>query len=85
MLLKSLFAALALATASLSWAAGLLEKEVYFSEADIQAQIDNLEVSADQERRLRSPASQDQLADALASGIQKYFAANPPLARHRAV
>lgn len=28
--LKSLFAALALATASLSWAAGLLEKEVYF-------------------------------------------------------
>lgn len=38
--LKSLFAALALATASLSWAAGLLEKEVYFSEADIQAQID---------------------------------------------
>ncbi|MBS0404186.1 MAG: N-acetylmuramoyl-L-alanine amidase [Proteobacteria bacterium] len=39
----------------------------------------------DEERRLRSPAYQDQLADALASGIQKYFAANPPLARNRAV
>ena len=40
MSLKPLFAALAFATASLTWAAGLLEKEVYFSEADIQAQID---------------------------------------------
>ncbi|MEZ5606907.1 MAG: N-acetylmuramoyl-L-alanine amidase [Burkholderiaceae bacterium] len=39
----------------------------------------------DEERRLRSAAYQNQLADALASGIEKYFAANPPLARNRAV
>jgi len=37
----------------------------------------------DEERRLRSDAYQNQLADALASGIRKYFAANPPLARNR--
>lgn len=40
MSLKSLFASLALITSSLAWSAGLLEHEVYFSEADIQAQVD---------------------------------------------
>ena len=39
-----------------------------------------------EEARLRTSAYQNTLADALASGIQKYFAANPPLARgNRAV
>ena len=37
----------------------------------------------DEERRLRQDSYQNALADALASGIQKYFAANPPLARNR--
>jgi len=37
----------------------------------------------DEERRLRSQAYQNELADALISGIRKYFAANPPLARNR--
>ncbi len=37
----------------------------------------------EEEQRLRSQAYQNQLADALASGIKKYFAANPPLARNR--
>jgi N-acetylmuramoyl-L-alanine amidase len=36
-----------------------------------------------EERRLRQDSYQNALADALASGIQKYFAANPPLARER--
>ena len=39
----------------------------------------------DEERRLRSQTYQNELADALISGIRKYFAANPPLARHRQV
>jgi N-acetylmuramoyl-L-alanine amidase len=39
----------------------------------------------DEEVRLRSEAYQEQLADALMKGIQRYFAANPPLARSRAV
>jgi len=37
-----------------------------------------------EEMRLRSDAFQGAMADALMSGIQKYFAANPPLARNRA-
>ena len=39
-----------------------------------------------QPRRRAPPAQpdyQNDLADALISGIRKYFAANPPLARHR--
>jgi N-acetylmuramoyl-L-alanine amidase len=39
----------------------------------------------DEERRLRSQTYQNELADALISGIRKYFAANPPLARHRQI
>jgi N-acetylmuramoyl-L-alanine amidase len=37
----------------------------------------------DEERRLRSESFQGNLANALINGIQKYFAANPPLARGR--
>ena len=37
----------------------------------------------DEESRLRSDAYQEQLADALMRGIQRYFARNPPLARSR--
>ena len=39
----------------------------------------------EEEVRLRSEAYQEQLADALMKGIQRYFAANPPLARSRTV
>jgi len=39
----------------------------------------------DEERRLRDPKYQDDLADALMRGIVKYFEANPPLARNRTV
>jgi N-acetylmuramoyl-L-alanine amidase len=39
----------------------------------------------DEERRLRSDAYQNDLANALVDGIQKYFAANPPLARNRQI
>ena len=39
----------------------------------------------DEERRLRSSAYQEQLADALMRGITRYFAKNPPLARSRSV
>lgn len=39
----------------------------------------------DEERRLRDPKYQDDLADALLRGIVKYFEANPPLARNRTV
>jgi N-acetylmuramoyl-L-alanine amidase len=39
----------------------------------------------DEEQRLRSPAYQNELADALLKGIVKYFAQNPPLARNRTV
>ncbi|WP_298925039.1 N-acetylmuramoyl-L-alanine amidase [uncultured Ramlibacter sp.] len=39
----------------------------------------------DEEAKLRSEAYQEQLADALMRGINRYFAKNPPLARNRAV
>ena len=39
----------------------------------------------DEERKLRSDAYQNDLANALINGIQKYFSANPPLARNRQV
>ena len=39
----------------------------------------------DEERRLKNPAYQDKLADAILSGIKRYFANNPPLARSRMV
>jgi N-acetylmuramoyl-L-alanine amidase len=39
----------------------------------------------DEEQRLRSPAYQNALADALLKGIVKYFSQNPPLARDRPV
>lgn len=38
-MLKSLIFALTLLTASQTWSAGFLEREIYFSEADIQAQV----------------------------------------------
>ncbi len=37
----------------------------------------------EEEKKLRDPAYQDQLVDALASGIAKYFAKNPPMVRKR--
>jgi len=37
----------------------------------------------EEERKLRDPDYQDQLVDALASGIAKYFGKNPPLVRRR--
>lgn len=39
----------------------------------------------DEEAKLRSNDYQIQLADALVRGIERYFAANPPLARNRTV
>lgn len=39
----------------------------------------------EEESRLRSDEYQEQLADALMRGIQRYFAKNPPLARNRAL
>ncbi|MFT4195970.1 N-acetylmuramoyl-L-alanine amidase, partial [Ottowia sp.] len=39
----------------------------------------------EEERRLRTDSYQNDLANALISGIQKYFAANPPLARSREI
>ena len=39
----------------------------------------------EEEAKLRSAAYQAQLADALMTGIRKYFAHNPPLARSRSV
>ncbi len=39
----------------------------------------------DEERKLRTETYQDDLANALILGIQKYFAANPPLARSRQI
>jgi N-acetylmuramoyl-L-alanine amidase len=39
----------------------------------------------EEEARLRSDDYQEQLADALMRGIQRYFARNPPLARNRSV
>ena len=37
----------------------------------------------EEEKRLRDGAYQDQMADAILSGIRRYFAQNPPLARGR--
>ena len=37
----------------------------------------------EEEDRLRDPAYRAQLVSALAAGIQRYFARNPPLARQR--
>ena len=37
----------------------------------------------EEEAKLRDPKYQKHLVDALASGIKRYFAKNPPLARHR--
>ena len=37
----------------------------------------------EEERKLRSHAYQDKMADAIVSGIKRYFASNPPLARDR--
>ena len=37
----------------------------------------------EEEAKLRSDAYREQLVDALASGIKRYFAKNPPLARQR--
>jgi N-acetylmuramoyl-L-alanine amidase len=37
----------------------------------------------EEEDKLRSEAYQEQLADALMRGIERYFAKNPPLARNR--
>jgi N-acetylmuramoyl-L-alanine amidase len=39
----------------------------------------------EEEQRLRSDAYQEQLADAIMRGINRYFARNPPLARSRAL
>ncbi len=39
----------------------------------------------EEEDKLRDPAYQQQLVEALASGIQRYFAKNPPLARQRSL
>lgn len=39
----------------------------------------------EEEEKLRSAAYQEQLADALVRGIERYFARNPPLARNRPV
>jgi N-acetylmuramoyl-L-alanine amidase len=39
----------------------------------------------EEEARLRSPAYQAQLVEALVTGINRYFAKNPPLARQRAL
>lgn len=39
----------------------------------------------DEERKLRSAAYQNQMADALMAGIKRYFSRNPPLARDRLV
>jgi N-acetylmuramoyl-L-alanine amidase len=37
----------------------------------------------EEEQRLRSEDHQNQLADAILRGLQRYFAKNPPLARTR--
>jgi N-acetylmuramoyl-L-alanine amidase len=39
----------------------------------------------DEERKLKSDAYQDKMAEAVVAGIKRYFAANPPLARDRLV
>jgi N-acetylmuramoyl-L-alanine amidase len=37
----------------------------------------------DEETKLRDPRYRERLVDALAAGIRRYFANNPPLARNR--
>jgi N-acetylmuramoyl-L-alanine amidase len=37
----------------------------------------------DEERKLRDPDYQRRLVEAIAAGIRRYFARNPPLARNR--
>jgi N-acetylmuramoyl-L-alanine amidase len=37
----------------------------------------------DEERRLNDDAYRDKMADAIMTGIKRYFAANPPLAKNR--
>ena len=37
----------------------------------------------EEEARLRDPRYQAEVADALATGVRRYFARNPPLARQR--
>ena len=39
----------------------------------------------DKKSKLRSETYQNNLANALINGIQKYFAANPPMARNRQI
>jgi N-acetylmuramoyl-L-alanine amidase len=39
----------------------------------------------EEEDKLRDPAYQQQLVEALATGIHRYFAKNPPLARNRSL
>ena len=39
----------------------------------------------EEEAKLRDPAYQQKLVEALATGIARYFAKNPPLSRHRAL
>ncbi|MDO7692487.1 MAG: N-acetylmuramoyl-L-alanine amidase, partial [Burkholderiaceae bacterium] len=39
----------------------------------------------DEERRLRNPRYQNDLADALMKGIVRYFESNPPLAKSREI
>ena len=39
----------------------------------------------DEEAKLRDPQYQQQLVEALVTGIKRYFAKNPPLARQRAL
>jgi N-acetylmuramoyl-L-alanine amidase len=39
----------------------------------------------DEERKLINPAYQEKLADAILSGIKRYFANNPPVSRSRMV
>lgn len=39
----------------------------------------------DEERKLKNPVYQDQMAEAILIGIKSYFAKNPPLSRSRSV
>jgi N-acetylmuramoyl-L-alanine amidase len=39
----------------------------------------------EEEAKLRDPDFQQELVDALTKGIKRYFAKNPPLARHRSL
>ena len=39
----------------------------------------------DEEKKLKSAAYQNKMADALLAGIKRYFSKNPPLARDRLV